>query len=222
MHSEDDLLPLSGLQHLVFCERQWASDPHRAGLGGEPADGAGARAARAGARGRRGVAAGTAQWRAGCGCARCGWGFPGRPTSSSFAAAAEGGRAGWRGGLVAAVPCGIQAGAAEARPLRRSPVMRAGAVPGGDVRASSGGGRAVLRDAAAADWRCRSTRHCAGRPSGWRRACTSCTGRARLRGRCMLPKCDNCSLIALCMPRALAKPPGVARYLARALAAGDE
>src|ERR1039457_2553385 len=24
MHSEDDLLPLSGLQHLVFCERQWA------------------------------------------------------------------------------------------------------------------------------------------------------------------------------------------------------
>jgi CRISPR-associated exonuclease Cas4 len=23
MHSEDDLLPLSGLQHLVFCERQW-------------------------------------------------------------------------------------------------------------------------------------------------------------------------------------------------------
>ena len=37
-----------------------------------------------------------------------------------------------------------------------------------------------------------------------------------------LPKCDNCSLIALCMPRALAKPPGVARYLARALASGDE
>ena len=24
MYSEDDLLPLSGLQHLVFCERQWA------------------------------------------------------------------------------------------------------------------------------------------------------------------------------------------------------
>ena len=23
MYSEDDLLPLSGLQHLVFCERQW-------------------------------------------------------------------------------------------------------------------------------------------------------------------------------------------------------
>jgi CRISPR-associated exonuclease Cas4 len=37
-----------------------------------------------------------------------------------------------------------------------------------------------------------------------------------------LPKCDNCSLIALCMPRALAKPPAVARYLARALAAGDD
>src|ERR1039458_9768646 len=24
MYTEDDLLPLSGLQHLVFCERQWA------------------------------------------------------------------------------------------------------------------------------------------------------------------------------------------------------
>ena len=24
LFSEDDLLPLSGLQHLVFCERQWA------------------------------------------------------------------------------------------------------------------------------------------------------------------------------------------------------
>ena len=23
MYSEDDLLPLSGLQHLMFCERQW-------------------------------------------------------------------------------------------------------------------------------------------------------------------------------------------------------
>jgi CRISPR-associated exonuclease Cas4 len=37
-----------------------------------------------------------------------------------------------------------------------------------------------------------------------------------------LPKCEKCSLIVLCMPRALAKPPGVARYLARALASGDE
>ena len=24
MYAEDQLLPLSGLQHLVFCERQWA------------------------------------------------------------------------------------------------------------------------------------------------------------------------------------------------------
>jgi|SRR5579863_4281784 len=36
------------------------------------------------------------------------------------------------------------------------------------------------------------------------------------------PKCDSCSLIARCMPRLLAKPPGVARYLARALAVGEE
>jgi CRISPR-associated exonuclease Cas4 len=36
------------------------------------------------------------------------------------------------------------------------------------------------------------------------------------------PKCDNCSLVAICMPRLLAKPPAVARYLARARAAAEE
>jgi CRISPR-associated exonuclease Cas4 len=36
------------------------------------------------------------------------------------------------------------------------------------------------------------------------------------------PKCDGCSLMARCLPRLLAKPPGVARYLARALAIGEE
>jgi len=36
------------------------------------------------------------------------------------------------------------------------------------------------------------------------------------------PKCEGCSLIGRCMPRMLAKPPGVARYLARALASGEE
>lgn len=36
------------------------------------------------------------------------------------------------------------------------------------------------------------------------------------------PKCDSCSLIARCLPRLLTKPPKVAGYLARALASGDE
>jgi CRISPR-associated exonuclease Cas4 len=36
------------------------------------------------------------------------------------------------------------------------------------------------------------------------------------------PKCDGCSLTARCMPRLLAKPPSVARYLARALASGED
>jgi len=35
-------------------------------------------------------------------------------------------------------------------------------------------------------------------------------------------KCEGCSLIGRCMPRLLAKPPGIARYLARALAIGEE
>lgn len=36
------------------------------------------------------------------------------------------------------------------------------------------------------------------------------------------PKCEGCSLIGQCMPRLLAKPPGIAGYLARALASGEE
>jgi CRISPR-associated exonuclease Cas4 len=36
------------------------------------------------------------------------------------------------------------------------------------------------------------------------------------------PKCDSCSLLAICMPRLLAKPPAVARYLARARTASEE
>jgi CRISPR-associated exonuclease Cas4 len=36
------------------------------------------------------------------------------------------------------------------------------------------------------------------------------------------PKCDGCSLIARCLPRLLAKPPGVARYLARALVVNED
>jgi CRISPR-associated exonuclease Cas4 len=36
------------------------------------------------------------------------------------------------------------------------------------------------------------------------------------------PKCESCSLIARCIPRLLAKPPTVARYLARAKAVGEE
>jgi len=35
-------------------------------------------------------------------------------------------------------------------------------------------------------------------------------------------KCDSCSLIARCLPRLFAKPPDVARYLSRALAAGED
>jgi len=36
------------------------------------------------------------------------------------------------------------------------------------------------------------------------------------------PKCDRCSLFAVCMPRLIAKPPAVVRYLARARLVGEE
>lgn len=34
--------------------------------------------------------------------------------------------------------------------------------------------------------------------------------------------CENCSLMAQCLPRLVSKPPGVTRYLARALANGED
>ena len=45
-YAEADLLPLSGLQHLVFCERQCALIHLEQGLAGESADGRGTGAAR--------------------------------------------------------------------------------------------------------------------------------------------------------------------------------
>ena len=198
----------SGLQHLVFCERQWGLIHIEQSLGGEPADGGGARAARAGARGWRGVAAGAAHGA--------------RTAAALFAAGAL--RAGGRRRV--------------SPRRRRAVALDGGRRAGGgrSLWSTSGGGRSrtvvtkssyarrrcAWRRCSGIRWRrgrcsterrggggrCRSTRDCAGRPSGWRRACTSCIARARRRGRSYAPKCDNCSLIALCMPRALAQAAG--------------
>lgn len=72
MFSEDDLLPLSGLQHLVFCERQWAlihveqvwSENRLTAEGRELH----ARTHEAGAESGPASA-----WRAGFACGRCAW-----------------------------------------------------------------------------------------------------------------------------------------------------
>ena len=123
---------------------------------------------------------------------------------------------------MAAVPGRVQARTAQARRLRRSPIVRAGAVPGGNVRrvrsrrARSSTETPRRRTEVAFDGKLRAETEAAGGADA-----RTVPGRATPRA-VYVPKCDNCSLIALCMPRVLAKPPGVARYLARALAAGED
>ena len=62
------------------------ADPHRAGLGGEPADGGGAGAARAGARAWGGEPARYPRIAGAAAALACGLGWPGKPTSWSFTA----------------------------------------------------------------------------------------------------------------------------------------
>src|ERR1039458_9856698 len=112
------------------------ADPYRAGLGGEPAHGRGAGAARAGAQGRRGVAARSAGGaRAAAALAAAGPRGAGR---RGGVPRGGGGRPdGGGGGLVAAVSGRVQARPAQARPLRRGPIVRAGAVSGSNGRGSA-------------------------------------------------------------------------------------
>ena len=89
MYAEDDLLPLSGLQHLVFCERQWGLI-HIEQVWEENRLTAQGRVLHERAHEPGGESARVCRWRAGCDCGRCGWGCRGRRTWWSFTASAEG------------------------------------------------------------------------------------------------------------------------------------
>ena len=222
MYSEDDLLPLSGLQHLVFCERQWAlihieqvwaenrltaegrvlhERAHDGGAESRPglrmARGLRLRSLRLGLSGQADVVEFHRVAEARC---------PGGATKRG-----GGGRSRWStsaGGrsrtacdevqLCAQALCleeMFEASVAAGALFYGTPRRRTEVAFDAELRAETEGLAARMHELYAA----------------------RATPRA-----VYLPKCDNCSLIAQCMPRALAKPPGVARYLARALAAGEE
>ena len=218
--SEDDLLQLSGLQHLVFCERQWALI-HIEQVWAEnrlTAEGRvlheraheGGGESRPGLRVARGLRLRSLRL-----------GLAGQADVVEFHAAAEGVRMAGEEGWWRPFPVEYKRGrpkpdrcdevqlCAQALCLEEmfeAPVGAGALFYGTPRRRLEVPFDAVLR---AETERLEARMH--------EMYCARATPRA-----VYLPKCDNCSLIALCMPRALAKPAGVARYLARALASGAE
>ena len=224
MFSEDDLLPLSGLQHLMFCERQWAlihieqlwAENRLTAQGRVLHD----RAHESGGESRPGIRVAR-----GLRLRSLRLGLSGQADVVEFRRAAEGSGGGVRmdgeEGLWRPFPVEYKRGrpkpdrcdevqlCAQALCLEEMFAARieAGALFYGTPRRRT----EVAFDAVQRG----ETERLAARMHEMYRA--RATPRA-----VYLPKCENCSLIALCMPRALAKPAGVARYLARALAAGED
>ncbi len=226
MYSEDDLLPLSGLQHLVFCERQWALIHIEQAWAENRLTAEGRvlheRAHESGGESRPGL-------RVARGLRLCSLrlGLAGQADVVEFhrAREAEGGSGGIR----------MEGAEGWWRPF---PVEYKRGKPKRDrcdevqlcaqalcleemfgARVAAGAlfyGKPRRRTEVPFDEALRGeTERLAARMQELYRA--RATPRA-----VYLPKCESCSLLSLCMPRAMGKPAGVARYLARALAPGDE
>ena len=220
MYNEDDLLLLSGLQHLVFCERQWAlihieqiwAENRLTAQGRELHERAheGGSESRPGLRIARGLRLRSLRL-----------GLSGQADVVEFHQAAEGVRLAGEDGFWRPSPVEYKRG--RPKPDHSDEVqlcaqglcleemfesqIGAGALFYGAPRRRM---EVTFSPALRAE-----TESLAARMHRLYRERT--TPRA-----VYLPKCDNCSLMVSCMPRALAKPAGVARYLARALAAGDD
>ena len=223
IYSEDDLLPLSGLQHLVFCERQWALIHIEQAWAENRLTAEGRvlheRAHESGGESRPGLRVAR-----GLRLRSLRLGLSGQADVVEFHRAAEGagsvrmdGAEGWwrpfpveyKRGRPKRDHCDEVQLCAQALCLEemfQAPVA-AGALFYGTPRRRT---EVPFSPALRAE-----TERLAARMQEMYRARE--TPRA-----VYLPKCESCSLIALCMPRALAKSPEVARYLARALASGDE
>ncbi|XKH35876.1 hypothetical protein ACIU1J_06355 [Azospirillum doebereinerae] len=146
---EDDLLPLSALQHHLFCprqcalihvERQWRENRFTAEgrLLHDTVD--------SGGRDRRGNV-------------RTVRSMPLRSHRLGLAGGGRRGRTARPG--TPPLPGGVQARPPQGPPRRRGAALRAGDLPGGDVRRRHRRGRPVLRRKPAALFRWRSTPRCA-------------------------------------------------------------
>ena len=218
--SEDDLLPLSGLQHLAFCERQWGlihveqawSESRLTAEGREMHD----RAHEAGSESRPGLRVAR-----GLRMRSLRLGLSGQADVVEFHAAAAGVSLPGEDGLWQPFPveykrgrpkpdrCDLVQLCAQALCLEE---MFKGAVPAGALFYGSPRRRQEVDFSPALR---AETEGLAERMHQLYRA--RVTPRAAYG-----PKCEKCSLLALCMPKNLGGGGRVARYLARALARDGE
>jgi CRISPR-associated exonuclease Cas4 len=220
MFSEDDLLPLSGLQHLVFCERQWGLihieqlwEENRLTAEGRVLHG---RAHDAGSESRPGV-----RTSRGLRLRSLRIGLVGQADVVEFHRSAQGTALPGAEGLWRPFPVEYKRGrpkpdacdevqlCAQALCLEE---MFAGHIAAGAL--FYGERRRRTEVAFSTHLRARTEALAQRMQELYRGGVTPSAA--------YHPKCDSCSLMAKCLPRLLAKPPGVARYLARALAIGEE
>jgi len=220
MYSEDDLLPLSGLQHLMFCERQWGLihieqiwEENRLTAEGRVLH---ERAHEAGSESRPNV-----RTSRGLRLHSLRLGLVGQADVVEFHPSADGVALPELEGLWRPFPVEYKRG----RPKRDAcdevqlcaQALCLEEMFGREIFEGAlyyGEPRRRNQVAFGSELRAR-TEVLAGRMHELYRAGTTPLAAYE-------PKCDGCSLIARCLPRLLAKPPGVARYLARALAVGEE
>lgn len=220
MFSEDDLLPLSGLQHLAFCERQWAlihieqiwTENHLTAEGRELHD----RAHEAGSESRPGI-----RIARGLRLRSLRLGIAGEADVVEFRAAATGAELPGETGLWQAFPVEYKRGRPKPDDCDRAQLcaqalcleeMFAAAVPDGALYYGTPRRR---QDVAF---------------SGALRAETESLAKrmqelygARITPRAAYgPKCEKCSLLASCMPKTLTGGRAVERYLARAITESGE
>ena len=196
-HRVDDPIPLSALQHAVYCLRQAALIHIERHVGGEPLHRRGARPARRAAQSAAAAARGTVRRVTALPLACRRLNLAGVADMVEFRA----GR-GRRDRLSGRV----QARQAQAAPRRRGATLRAGAVPRGDDRAAGARRRAVLCRDETPRRRCPSTTGCAASPKRPRRSSARCRGWPHApRDVYRADRCRACSLIEVCRPRVSAK-----------------
>jgi len=220
LYSEDDLLPLSGLQHLAFCERQWGlihieqawSENRLTAEGREMHE----RAHETGSESRPGVRVAR-----GLRVRSLRLGVSGQADVVEFRAAAAGVRLPGEDGLWRPFPVEYKRGrpkpdhcdliqlCAQALCLEE---MFGGDVPAGAVFYGTPRRRQDVEFSAGLRT---ETEALAARMQG--------LYRARVTPRAVYgPKCEKCSLLALCMPKNLGGRGRVARYLAGAMVGNGE
>ena len=219
MYSEDDLLPLSGLQHMAFCERQWALIHIEQQWEENPLTAEGRvlheHVHEAGSETRK-----TLVVVRGLPLHNFGWVFRDRPTQWSFARQSPAIRAAWRSTGGPTGGCRRQSSTSAASRRNRSATWSKSArrlcaskrcsglpIPAGALFYAAPRRRQEV--AFTPQLRAQTERLCARMQDLY--------GRRETPPPVYTKGCENCSLKNICLPRTLAVPRDVRAYLAAAM-----